>query len=1055
MSYIFEDTQTKVAPSQYIFEDEGSSQYTFEDEQEGHYEGWIKPSIEDVWKGVKATPKVLGNILTGVAGFVPSGWAGIKGYIETGDLEKANEAMEHFVAKYTMQSDDELSQRGTEIVMTPLILFKWLSDQGGDLVLKLGGSADLAASTATAIEMTFLEFLGAGMGKLKGKPLPAEKVLNQKLTPEQLAEIKPDLVRIQKEEIASRIDEIRSQPKPLKELVKAEKSIANFKEPSPLLTPEGRGVPDLTAPRNAMVGKPGEGFASVQSRPELPKVSIEGQKPKHTLPPKMTAEEYRLKLTMDRVRKPKKPSVDVNRFGGNDTTLSFMGTEQVFESMKKGVEKLREAGIAARNIAMNLVSVEDRFRRVDGPETGFHAKNYFTQRASWEDWTIQKIAEVAKESGFKEDLLQVAPLIIESQKALKNAGSNVKALGELYNKFKDDLAAEYKERGVTFNFKERIIDQIKDLLDEADVKDVPQLKKALKTAEDLNWVHIAPAWFENMLGDSVGRSQALKILATHERKSLNIKSLIDRGLIKPEDVNLTGIMASQGRRAARDFALLDLRNSAIKEGLAREKVGWQVKKGQRPPAGFVEIPVSVAPVFKNHYVHKVMADYIQTEMMGRGLDLGPVNKVMSLSKMSAFINPGILPMYDMVQHSIKATLKKWSVKNPKANIPFYYTAKGIKEYYNRTPRYYEALNEGGLASQPYNSPFNTWEGLVEWANKSKKAKTIRILKSFLPHKTIQSTYNASWHLAWEMDKAIRMGTYEMLRDKGLSVRDAGQTAARAHSDYASIPPRVRRLLNIPFFTPTFKLTMGKFWIQMMKDAVKTGADFVTGKAIDKKQLTFAQGAAGVLIINAAFDLFMTEFQGFKRDEWGRRYVKEIEDEKGEKKEIVQTWSAPSNMWFKYVSRWNAANKPWIDKKMLRFLEMNRWEFHPVWRTSYDLVQNNNGLGDEIWNEFDPEDVRLKKQMRYALTSIVALFRGFDAQPSTKEARRLFVKEVGQLWELASRPFTFKYMRATEETRKYQRVRSMKRKFERALRRGELNQEQVSQFFKILDEIDND
>ena len=242
---------------------------------------------------------------------------------------------------------------------------------------------------------------------------------------------------------------------------------------------------------------------------------------------------------------------------------------------------------------------------------------------------------------------------------------------------------------------------------------------------------------------------------------------------------------------------------------------------------------------------------------------------------------------------------------------------------------------------------------------------------------------------------------------------------------------------------------------MMKDAVKTGADLVTGKAIDKKQLTFAQGAAGVLIINAAFDLFMTEFQGFKRDEWGRRYVKEIEDEKGEKKEIVQTWSAPSNMWFKYVSRWNAANKPWIDKKMLRFLEMNRWEFHPVWRTSYDLVQNNNGLGDEIWNEFDPEDVRLKKQMRYALTSIVALFRGFDAQPSTKEARRLFVKEVGQLWELASRPFTFKYMRATEETRKYQRVRSMKRKFERALRRGELNQEQVSQFFKILDEIDND
>ena len=1087
--------------------DTGEHSYVAELPEEGHWEGWIKPSLEEALGGIKALPETAATLATGMAGFPVAGLIGYKEWIDTGgmegSLEKAVEAMDDFLSDYSYQPKGETAQKSVELAMKPIELGQWAAKKAGDYTLKLTGDVDLSVGVATSVEFAALELIGKGLGKMRAKKLPHQKLLKQKFSPKEIKAIKVDLLEIQKREIAKRINKMRTEPKPLARQVRAEGDIrgippqkaagesaqvfmdefAQPQKPSGMdalraqlakdgvmggqvaagMKPPYKGPPVILpdAPARFRVGtglvdpefflrkrhqaairhatpKVKAEYGTIERGIKVPEEGVRefGEKIKNrgivpgSKPPGIVKD--RVKVTPE--PKPEKSPKPVAKQKAKDgTTLSMFGTQGAYEALVAEAAKMKKAAQDFKQKAVNLIDVESRFG--SSKETGFHVKNLFSMQDRWESWTLEQIKKVAKESGYNKDVLSSAPLIIESKKALSKADPVMKQIGESYNAFKKELEAEYNKRGVKFNFKDRIVNEIEGLLEIADPSEIPDLRKALATAKDLNWVHIpTAAWFETKLSDPVGATQALKILATQKRKSLNIRSLIDRKLIQAEDVNLADIMASQGRRAGRDFAILNIRNAALEDGMAVSKYavlhGKKVKAAL--PHSFMELSTQQAPVFKDHYVHKILGDYLQSEIFGRGLDLGPINKWMSLSKMAAFINPGILPMYDVNQHAIVATFGKWSGKKPVANIPSYYMAKGAKHYYKRTPEYYEALSEG-ISSKPYNNPFNTWEGLVEWAQMSGKQQTLRMLKSLYPHKMIPSIYNASWYIAWEADVAVRMGTYFMFRDKGMTPRLAAQTAAKVHSDYASVPPKTRRALNIPFFTPTFKITMGKFWGRMGVDALKAAKNFTTLQRPDVETAAYAKGLLGLAVINEAYDLYMTKFLGFERDEWGRRYYKEIDTDDGIK-ELTTTWSVPSNLWLKYMYRAADATVPEEDKPMLKFLKSNRWEFHPVWRTAYDLTTNDNGVGDPIHNISDSEPAKLRKQVGYAATSIVALFRGFSAQPSNKEARKRFAKETSSLFELATRPFTFKYMRTPRDLNRKFRLNKMMDHFNNLIRR---------------------
>lgn len=260
-------------------------------------------------------------------------------------------------------------------------------------------------------------------------------------------------------------------------------------------------------------------------------------------------------------------------------------------------------------------------------------------------------------------------------------------------------------------------------------------------------------------------------------------------------------------------------------------------------------------------------------------------------------------------------------------------------------------------------------------------------------------------------------------------------------------------MNVPFFTPTFKITMGKLWYKMIKEAGKTIAydlpkSIITGKELTPMQKVYAKGFLTTLMINQVFDSFF-KMNGFERDEWGRRYTKEYDSGKG-KRELVFVWSAPSNMFHKYAYRYLASIQPDVENSAIDFISRNRWEIHPLWRVGAEVLLNKTTTGDPVYSGFDKPIVKMLKSIRYSTKSIVRLVGLIDRDEYDKEAVEQFRKEAGQTLELITRAFAFKYTRSTKEEQLMWKMKRMNKRFKSMLYRGEITDEQAEKYYKDLD-----
>jgi hypothetical protein len=555
------------------------------------------------------------------------------------------------------------------------------------------------------------------------------------------------------------------------------------------------------------------------------------------------------------------------------------------------------------------------------------------------------------------------------------------------------------------------------------------MKQALNTARRMEFVHIPTAmWFEGMLAkDPAGFSNKLRLLATQKRKTLMIKDLVEKGIIDKSEIHPADIIASYGRRMGRDFGLLNIVEAAVKEGKASTK----------PKEGFLPAPPN-AGILRGKYLHPLLHDLVYEMTKHYDRKMGAVESLFSITKMTAFYNPLFLPMYDMVQASMLGSAL--NVKMPK------YAAKAIKDVWKKTPDFYEAL-DNGLASKPFNNPMRSWKHMVETAKRSRGGQIFDILKEPNALKTV---YNASWHTAWRLDETVRMMSYNYLKEKGFAPREAAQLAARFHSDYASVPAGTRRFLNRIFFTPTFKITMGKLFKDMIGNTV-------SGKFFkDKVGRKYARGLLTTAAILQGFDSFMTSLMDFERDEWGRRYKKVVETDEGPK-EVVFTWSTPANMFLKYLYRARDAMKPEIESPILDFIQRNIWEFHPLYRVGFQLATNDNGRGDPIVNRWDNDIDKAVKRSWYAFKSIVQIVGTMDKELSNKEAMDRFAEETSKTFEMITRPFAVKYMRSSAGRRKAYKLRKIQEDFQKFLfreaRKGRImTEEQLQNFQEDLYQI---
>ena len=719
------------------------------------------------------------------------------------------------------------------------------------------------------------------------------------------------------------------------------------------------------------------------------------------------------------IEKPKLPENVFSEKPAGGTELSFMGTKTLLDASKR----------VGRAI-LDSVSIEPKWKRMGAPEVGFALKNNYSMRAKWEESSIER----AKKTFGKVPKEHMAEVVFSEENPARllklppDVSKIVRDPSIKLDQYFKEMRREYIKRGVkpeALDFRGRVLNDLDSLIKEIESGDTGQLKTPAikrqlaelydvrKLAEQMNFAHIPSAiWFTDFAGkDPAGARSVLKLLATQKRKTFMIKDLVDRGVITKEQVHPVDIMASYGRRMGKDIALLDIVNAATKEKLAIRKTPNAVI-----PENYVDAPTN-APILKNWKIHPELFDQfhemtniIKRGGLSRGLDVAFTGV-----KMAQFYNPLFLPMYDVVQGTMLGSMR--SLKTPK------YLKQAIGDVWKKTPEYFEAL-ENGLASTPFNNPFKSWRGMVESAKRSKGENFVNSLKQ--PAGYLKQIYNTSWSVAWAMDKTIRMASYRFLKEKGYAPREAAQIAAKFHADYASVPPNMRRSLNKLFFTPTFKIAMADLWANMLKGAAK--APLKMGK--DRTLNIYGKGLIATAAINFGMDMYF-ESQGFKTDEFGRRYVKNVETDKG-MEELVIVTSNPANMWSKYIGR---AQKSFQENTELGgaikdFANRNKWELHPIYRIAMDLVNNTESASNyPIVNPYEDRVIQGLEMAKYAALNAIPLIKEVLEQTGTVEgirseesARAVAKKEMGQLTEMMLRPFSFKYMRSIEEQRMMHKAR---------------------------------
>lgn len=679
---------------------------------------------------------------------------------------------------------------------------------------------------------------------------------------------------------------------------------------------------------------------------------------------------------------------------------------------------------------LDSVDIEAKFARVGLVNTGIRIKNIFSVEGAHVEMGEILVRKTARRLGKDKDKMREVLLISESKQrteqllndpdadpAMKQAVKELRAYFDSYKK-------EYMDKGgLDQGFAERLIDEIekriKEKAEKGDDEALAQLAEELERAKDLQFVHIPTrAWFRNMVNDKPKAAyRLLKILAQRKRKTVFIQDLINEGLIDKADVDFTKVIQSYSIRVGKDLALLEAVNAAIKEGGAKKL------EGDVPDKGFVRAPKS-AGILRPFQLNPVIAEWVFEATLAKQKK-GRIRRWLSHSKMGAFFNPVFLPMYDVIQSYLTGAINILNPIQTGFNI-----SRAIKDVVTKSDDYWEAeLN--GLSAQTASTTFEQHNQQFQKAEQGRPREFlsslfkaddtnlgIRLAKdiSVMPFRLVTNIYDITFDLAWYGDRAIRQITYRHFKDNiGLDSQNAAQEAALSHADYSSVPQKTRERLNMVFFTPTFKIAMGKFLVSSIR-SLATVVKGIETKRHRQKAAVLANSVA----LMAAFDMMMTLMFDFERDEFGRRYEKRVDTELGPK-DLVFTWSSPHNLFLKYYERTANAFRPEVLNTPLRILQSNSWEFHPLNRTIFAII-NNEGTGRlPIYDPFDSPEEKALDVSKYFIGNIYAMFRSAMDQDLDPRGADKFADEFGTATTAIITLFAFPYIRDIAPVRKQRQI----------------------------------
>lgn len=775
----------------------------------------------------------------------------------------------------------------------------------------------------------------------------------------------------------------------------------------------------------------------------------------------------------DAVRETKKDRLSIT-----DRVTNERGAAPLMNRVAEGLYNM------GKKLAKTL-SVEMPYREMDAEATGLAAKTLFSRTDRYEKQNEKKLADFLKKihelfpKGANPKALMHAVFAAESKDAKflekiedPTYKAQIAELGAFLRNYFDEAKAAYKNRNIDVDYKRRRLAQLRQKLEDSSKKDISDteradLEDAIKQMEEMEYIHIPYEILFNQLRNATDKRKTykkadsrkkLKLTIEQMRKGGTLYDLYLKGELDEKQINPFEIMGNYGRRQAKDFALADLRDAAIKDGFivyTKTKPNKPSKSG----TGWVKIPKELSALGK--YVEKAkkgesigymdakLFDTMQHTLQAT-LESGQIDRIIGKTKMWQFANFLFLPVYDMYQSVMAGNL----------TVPLQFKG-GLKSVREQDKDYQEAAH-WGLFSKPYAAPFAEFqtkinsitgkamqsadasmiEKAIRWMQDSgsmsakrandaiRKMHSGNLSGALDMMDILDPLYALSWNVSWQLDEAVRMSTYKYMRKRGMSAQDAAQTAAKYHADYASIPANSRKMLNRIFFTPTFQLVMGKLYAGM----IKSNYDMIVKG--DKKNTTkaLAKGVFMTMGINIAFDAFMQSL-GYERDEFGRRYTKEYKNEKGQKKEHVMVFSNPSNLPFKWsaktVGAMTKSPETGLLDGMQNVLSGMKWDLHPMWRTAYAIKTNETMGGEEIYNRNDTDFAKVVKSTEFLLNDLLGIWRlGSDAifgrtvgdSPSVVEAKNKLAQDIGWLGRVLSQ-FAFQYSRSPKERAIAQKIQN--------------------------------
>jgi len=631
--------------------------------------------------------------------------------------------------------------------------------------------------------------------------------------------------------------------------------------------------------------------------------------------------------------------------------------------------------------------------------------------AYWKDWDTRLKKGKVYEMGFPDNM------VFELEESRRHANSALKEK----NIGKERIAALRKE-----------------------IKEINTSILTIKKS-GIKYVHIPKTWLEGLWAKDPVNTRRVMTEFFKDRKTIDMeelgKYLVDEGLIHESELDIRRIMAAYSHQAGRKLAIADIFRTAEREKL--------ISAEKSADSHWVQLNSRTYPSLKGKLVHPVLAEFMETNFTNTGSVPGKfkrsMREVLGATKMLQFYNPAFLPMYDVAQAWWTGSVR--SLKTP-SNV-----REAFRSMTKKDQHYWDMHYWGGF-STPFKPGFE---------KHMKRIKEVVDGNTFLGSvKKYVNPYRLSWKAAWTGDHFIRMITYHHYLKQGFIPREAAQLAAKAHGDYASIPPKTRRTLNQIMFTPSFKIAMTAAQVDMINSVGKFA---YKGGKIDKSKKAMAKMAIGLASGIAMREWIFNQILGFKTDKFGLKYTKTVMTDEGEKELVLHT-ASPDNVILRLWHRFHPRNMATEPDKFNALVSRAKWEAHPLYQWAYELLSNKSVTYEPIYNKFDDPDKITRDIFSYSIKRILRITEmvpGVSESQKRLAATKAFMKDSGNI-ALVLNWFVLPYMRNPKDQRTRYKAQAIIREFSRmnnekppktdaeAERRAERLNKTLIKLQKELDEI---